>query len=39
LRTVPGEVLKVGPAAAALIVAETVFLGVVVVAGLHFMVG
>lgn len=39
LRTVPGEVLRVGPAAAALIVAETVFLGVVVVAGLHFMVG
>lgn len=34
LKTVPGEVLKVGPAAAALLVAETLFLGAIVIAGL-----
>ena len=34
LRTVPQEVLKVGPAAAALLVAETAFLGTVIAVGL-----
>lgn len=37
LRTMPAEVLKVGPAAAALLVAETVFLGAVVATGLTVM--
>ncbi len=38
LRTMPAEVLKVGPAAAALLVSETVFLGLIVAAGLVFII-